>query len=141
LFSRSTHGHPSRLAAKSGEHLRITGYRLVTETTAERHEGCRTASRDTAITATASGDEVILSSRFTGTVQVIDRKTGKTKELMHGFKAPHDAVRLGDGSFLVNELGTGSLVRVIGEHGANRTPIPGGLAGPAPPNQKPRISS
>jgi streptogramin lyase len=49
---------------------------------------------------------------------------------MHGFKAPHDAVRLGDGSLLVNELGTGSLVRVSGEHGADRTPILGGLAGP-----------
>ena len=49
---------------------------------------------------------------------------------MHGFKAPHDAVRLGDGSLLVNELGTGSLLRVGGEHGAERTPILGGLAGP-----------
>ena len=57
------------------------------------------------MSATANGDEVILSSWFTGTVQVIDRKTGKTKEMMHGFKAPHDAVRLGDGSLLVNELG------------------------------------
>src|ERR1700710_525565 len=83
------------------------------------------------MSATASGDEVILSSWFTGTVQVIDRKTGQTKEMMHGFKAPHDAVRLADGSLLVNELGTGSLVRVSGEHGEDRTPILGGLAGPA----------
>jgi sugar lactone lactonase YvrE len=82
------------------------------------------------MSATAKGDEVILSSWFTGTVQVIDRKTGKTKEMMHGFKAPHDAVRLGDGSLLVNELGTGSLLRVSGEHGKDRTPILGGLAGP-----------
>ena len=82
------------------------------------------------MSATATGDEVILSSWFTGTVQVIDRKTGKTREMMHGFQAPHDAIRLGDGSLLVNELGTGSLVRVIGEHGEDRTPILGGLAGP-----------
>ena len=82
------------------------------------------------MSATAKGDDVILSSWFTGTVQVIDRKTGKTREMMHGFKAPHDAVRLGDGSFLVNELGSGSLLRVSGEHGADRTPILGGLAGP-----------
>jgi sugar lactone lactonase YvrE len=82
------------------------------------------------MSATAKGDDVILSSWFTGTVQVIDRKTGKTKVMMHGFQAPHDAVRLGDGSFLVNELGTGSLLRVIGEHGEDRTPILGGLAGP-----------
>src|SRR5712671_4157260 len=82
------------------------------------------------MSATAQGDEVILSSWFTGTVQVIDRMTGKTKEMMHGFQAPHDAVRLADGTLLVNELGTQSLVRVSGEHGADRTPILGGLAGP-----------
>ena len=72
------------------------------------------------MSATAKGDNVILSSWFTGTVQVIDRKTGKTKEMMHGFKAPHDAVLLDDGSLLVNELGTKSLVRVSGEHGEDR---------------------
>jgi DNA-binding beta-propeller fold protein YncE len=82
------------------------------------------------MSATAKADDVILSSWFTGTVQVIDRKTGKTKEMMHGFKAPHDAIRLGDGSFLVNELGTKSLVRVQGEHGDIRTPIIGLLEGP-----------
>jgi hypothetical protein len=38
------------------------------------------------MSATAKGDEVILSSWFTGTVQVIDRKTGATRETMHGFK-------------------------------------------------------
>ena len=82
------------------------------------------------MSATAKGDDVILSSWFTGTVQVIDRKTGATREMMHGFKAPHDAIRLGDGSFLVNELGTKSLVRVNGEHGEVRTPLIGGLEGP-----------
>src|SRR3954467_9742550 len=82
------------------------------------------------MSATAKGDEVILSSWFTGTVQVIERKTGKTREMMHGFQAPHDAVRLADGTLLVNELGTQSLVRVSGEHGADRTAILGGLAGP-----------
>ena len=40
---------------------------------------------------------------------------------MHGFKAPHDAIRLDDGSILVNELGSKSLVRVSGEHGKDRT--------------------
>jgi streptogramin lyase len=61
---------------------------------------------------------------------VIDRKTGKTKEMMHGFKAPHDAVLLDDGSLLVNELGTKSLVRVSGEHGSDRHVVIGDLAGP-----------
>jgi len=62
---------------------------------------------------------------FTGTVQLIDRKTGKTKEMLHDFKAPHDAVKLGDGSILVNELGSKSLVRASGEHGKDRTVVIG----------------
>jgi len=82
------------------------------------------------MSATAKGDNVILSSWFTGTVQVIDRKTGKTVEMMHDFKAPHDAIKLDDGSFLVNELGTKSLLRVKGEHGKDRTTVVGELAGP-----------
>jgi sugar lactone lactonase YvrE len=82
------------------------------------------------MSATAKGDDVLLSSWFTGTVQLIDRKTGKTREMLHGFKAPHDAVRLGDGSILVNELGTKSLVRASGEHGKDRTVLIGNLEGP-----------
>src|SRR5258708_25594800 len=80
--------------------------------------------------ATAKGEEVILSSWFTGTVQVIDRKSGKTRELMHDFKAPHDAIRLADGSILVNELGSKSLIRASGEHGKDRNVLIGGLDGP-----------
>src|SRR5260370_22594241 len=80
--------------------------------------------------ATAYGDDVLLSSWFTGTVQVIDRKTGKTREMLHGFMAPHDAIKLGDGSILVNELGSKSLVRASGEHGKDRTVLIGGLEGP-----------
>jgi streptogramin lyase len=82
------------------------------------------------MSATAKGDEVILSSWFTGTVQVIDRKTGATREMLHGFKAPHDAIRLADGSLLVSELGSKSLVRASGEHGKDRTVLIGELQGP-----------
>lgn len=82
------------------------------------------------MSATAKGDFVLLSSWFTGTVQLIDRKTNKTVDMLHGFKAPHDAVRLGDGSILVNELGTKSLVRASGEHGKDRKTIATDLAGP-----------
>src|SRR5437763_3452235 len=82
------------------------------------------------MSATAKGDEVILSSWFTGTVQVIDRKTGTTREMMHGFKAPHDAIRLADGSILVNELGSKSLIRAGGEHGKDRSVLIGDLEGP-----------
>jgi sugar lactone lactonase YvrE len=82
------------------------------------------------MSATARGDFVVLSSWFTGTVQLIDRKTGKTLEMLHGFKAPHDAVRLADGSILVNEMGSKSLVRASGEHGKDRKTVVGDLAGP-----------
>src|SRR5258708_7986036 len=82
------------------------------------------------MSATAKGDEVILSSWFTGTVQVIDRKSGTTKEMMHGFKAPHDAIRLDDGSILVNELGNKSLIRASVEDGKGRTALISGLKGP-----------
>jgi streptogramin lyase len=50
--------------------------------------------------------------------------------MLHGFKAPHDAIRLDDGSILVNELGSKSLLRVTGEHGKDRTVVIGGLEGP-----------
>jgi sugar lactone lactonase YvrE len=112
----------------------VFAYRTVDGATGEVGEPARMhadgGTLEYPMSATAKGDEVILSSWFTGTVQVIDRKTGKTRQMMHGFQAPHDAVRLGDGTLLVNELGTQSLVRVSGEHGADRTPILGGLAGP-----------
>jgi streptogramin lyase len=50
--------------------------------------------------------------------------------MMHDFKAPHDAIRLADGSILVNELGTKSLIRASGEHGKDRNVLIGDLAGP-----------
>ena len=52
---------------------------------------------------------------------------GKTREMMRDFKAPHDAIRLANGSILVNELGSKSLLRVSGEHGKDRTSMIGGL--------------
>lgn len=82
------------------------------------------------MSATAKDDHVVLSSWFTGTVQLVDRKTGKSIDMWHGFKAPHDAIRLGDGSVLVNEYGTKSLVRASGEHGKDRKTIATDLAGP-----------
>jgi len=112
----------------------VFAYRTVDGATGEVTEQARMHADGTTLeypmSATASGDEVMLSSWFTGTVQVIDRKTGKTKEMLHGFKAPHDAIRLGDGSILVAELGSKSLLRVSGEHGKDRTALIGALEGP-----------
>jgi sugar lactone lactonase YvrE len=112
----------------------VFAYRTVDGATGEVSEPARMHAAGVTLeypmSATAKGDEVILSSWFTGTVQVIDRKTGATREMMHDFKAPHDAIRLGDGSLLVSELGSKSLIRVSGEHGKDRTVLIGGLEGP-----------
>ena len=109
-------------------------YRTVDGATGEVSEPARMhadgVTLEYPMSATAKGDDVLLSSWFTGTVQLIDRKTGKTREMLHDFKAPHDAVKLGDGSILVNELGSKSLVRASGEHGKDRTVVIGGLEGP-----------
>jgi streptogramin lyase len=111
----------------------LFAYRTVDGTTGEVSEVSRMhadgVTLEYPMSATARGDNVLLSSWFTGTVQVIDRKTGKTREMLHDFKAPHDAVMLGDGSILVNELGSKSIIRVSGEHGKDRTPVVGGLEG------------
>jgi streptogramin lyase len=112
----------------------VFAYRTVDGATGEVSELARMhadgVTLEYPMSATAKGDEVILSSWFTGTVQVIDRKTGKTREMMHGFKAPHDAIRLEDGSILVNELGSKSLIRAGGEHGKDRSVLIGDLEGP-----------
>jgi sugar lactone lactonase YvrE len=112
----------------------VFAYRTVDGATGEVSEPARMhadgVTLEYPMSATAKGNDVLLSSWFTGTVQVIDRKTGKTSEMLHGFKAPHDAIKLGDGSILVNELGSKSLLRVSGEHGKDRNVVVGGLEGP-----------
>ncbi|MCK1391419.1 hypothetical protein [Bradyrhizobium sp. 1] len=112
----------------------VFAYRTVDGATGEVTEKARMhadgVTLEYPMSATAKGNDVILSSWFTGTVQVIDGKTGATRDMLHGFKAPHDAIVLEDGSILVAELGTKSLVRVSGEHGKDRTTLIGGLEGP-----------
>jgi sugar lactone lactonase YvrE len=112
----------------------VFAYRTVDGSTGDIAEVSRMHADGTTLeypmSATARGDTVLLSSWFTGTVQVIDRKTGKTREMLHDFKAPHDAVMLGDGSILVNELGSKSIVRVSGEHGKDRNVMASGFEGP-----------
>ncbi|MFB6461114.1 hypothetical protein [Bradyrhizobium tunisiense] len=112
----------------------VFAYRTVNGATGEVTEKARMHAAGTTLeypmSATARGNDVVLSSWFTGTVQVIDGKTGATRDMLHGFKAPHDAIVLADGSILVAELGTKSLVKVSGEHGKDRTTLIGGLEGP-----------
>ncbi|MCG8492045.1 MAG: PQQ-binding-like beta-propeller repeat protein [Sneathiellales bacterium] len=75
-------------------------------------------------------DHAVLSSWFTGTVQKVDRKTGKNIAIWHNFAAPHDAIELPDGTVVVAELGAGQLTLARGEKPEERTAIAKGLAGP-----------
>jgi len=71
-----------------------------------------------------------LSSWFTGTVQLVDRKTLKTTAVIHGLKAPVDAIPMADGSVLVAEIATGSVTRASGPKFEQREVLASGLGGP-----------
>jgi sugar lactone lactonase YvrE len=77
-----------------------------------------------------SADRVVLTSWFTGTVQVLDRATNKTLVMSHGWKAPYDAIPMADGSVLVAEIATGTVTRANGAELGTRTVVAAGLAGP-----------
>ena len=77
-----------------------------------------------------SSRQFALASWFTGTVQLIDRATLKTDTMLHGFKAPYDAIPMEDGSVLVAELATGSITRASGAEFKDRKTVAIGLAGP-----------
>ncbi|HSW06148.1 hypothetical protein [Aquabacterium sp.] len=74
--------------------------------------------------------QLALVSWFTGSVQLIDRATLKTAAMLHGFKAPYDAIPMDDGSVLVAEIATGNLLRVSGADFKERKVVASGLAGP-----------
>ncbi|MDM0000152.1 hypothetical protein QTI24_16155 [Variovorax sp. J22P240] len=71
-----------------------------------------------------------LTSWFTGTVQLVDRKTLKTTGVLHGLKAPVDAIPMPDGSVIYAELATGSVSRASGPKFETKEVIASGLAGP-----------
>jgi sugar lactone lactonase YvrE len=77
-----------------------------------------------------SAKKIALASWFTGTVQVIDRATMATDTMLHGFKAPYDALPLDDGSLLVAEIATGNIVALSGAGYETRKVLSSGLAGP-----------
>jgi len=77
-----------------------------------------------------NAQRVVLASWFTGAVQVIDKASGRTEAVLHGFKAPYDALPLDDGSVLVIEIATGDLLRLSGPNFSQRRTVASGLAGP-----------
>lgn len=71
-----------------------------------------------------------LASWFTGTVQLVDRKTLKTTAVIHGLKAPYDAIPMPDGSVIYAEIATGSITRASGPKFEQKEVIASGLGGP-----------
>lgn len=81
--------------------------------------------------ATGNDKHIVLSGWISGAVQVMDRKTGNSLAKLNGFKAPQDALELPDGSILVAEIGTGSLIKATGEQGETRTVVAKDLQAPS----------
>ena len=77
-----------------------------------------------------SSSRIALTSWFTGSVQVLDRSTQKTLVMVHGLKAPVDAIPMEDGSLLVIEIATGTLSRLSGADFKQKALVADGLAGP-----------
>ena len=71
-----------------------------------------------------------LTSWFTGTVQLVDRATLKTVHIIHGLKAPFDALPMEDGSVVYAELATGSITQASGADYKTTKVVATGLAGP-----------
>lgn len=71
-----------------------------------------------------------LSSWFTGSVQLVDRQTLKTVEVIHGLKAPFDAIPMPDGSVIYAEIASGSITHASGPKFAEKSVLASGLSGP-----------
>ena len=77
-----------------------------------------------------STKQFALASWFTGTVQIVDRATLKTVHMIHGLKAPFDALPMEDGSVLYAEIATGSITRASGADYKTTKVVAEGLGGP-----------
>ena len=77
-----------------------------------------------------SATHFALASWFTGTVQLVERKSLKTSAVIHGLKAPYDAMPMPDGSVIYAEIATGSITRASGPKFEHREVIASGLGGP-----------
>jgi streptogramin lyase len=77
-----------------------------------------------------SAKQFALTSWFTGTVQLVDRATLKTSAMIHGLKAPYDALPMDDGSVLYAEIATGNITRASGADFKQTQVVASGLAGP-----------
>jgi sugar lactone lactonase YvrE len=79
---------------------------------------------------TLSKDHYVMSSWFTGTVQLLSRKDKSTKAMAHGLAAPMDAIEMPDGKVLVLELAAGALTQLSGADLRDKKQVVTGLQGP-----------
>jgi streptogramin lyase len=77
-----------------------------------------------------SKSQFALASWFTGSVQIVDRATKKTTAMIHGLKAPYDAIPMEDGSVIYAEIATGTITRASGTDYKTTTVVASGLGGP-----------
>lgn len=77
-----------------------------------------------------SKEHYVMSSWFTGTVQLLNRKDKSTKAMAHCLAAPMDAIELGDGRVLVLELAAGALTQLSGADLHDKKQVVTGLQGP-----------
>jgi len=73
---------------------------------------------------------IALSSPTSNSVQLLDRATQKQVATVQKLSAPTDAIPMDDGSLLVLEVGTGSILRFSGATYAVRTAVATELVGP-----------
>jgi len=75
-----------------------------------------------------SDRHIVLTSEWSGMVQLVDRATGAFVKSLEDFDQPSDAIELADGSVIVSEPVKGQLVRVKGDR---RDVLAGGLQMPS----------
>jgi DNA-binding beta-propeller fold protein YncE len=95
----------------------VFGFRRVDVRTGEVHDVFRMQREpelDYPFAVGLSPKVIALTSWFTGSVQLVDRQTLKTVEVIHGLKAPFDATPMPDGSVIYAEIATGSITRASG---------------------------
>lgn len=110
----------------------IFGFRNVNTKTGEVKDIFRMQASDMEypFAVGVSATHFALTSWFTGTVQMVERSTLKTSAMLHGLKAPFDAIPMADGSVVYAEIATGSITRASGDKFADKKVIAQGLAGP-----------
>ncbi|WP_394242114.1 hypothetical protein [Halopseudomonas laoshanensis] len=110
----------------------VFAFRSVDTTTGEVHDIRRAHGSDVEypIAVGLGKTRLLLTSFSTGTLHVIDRDGHSTIRIIHGLNAPSDAIELPDGSIVVSELASGSLVHLSGAELDNNRTLADGLQGP-----------